>query len=76
MFDPSAFARTIIDSPANLRKCDLYTLIESCPAEHRATLTDWLDEVRPDLSEDVEYTYQEVSLEDHDAALKARLKGK
>ena len=61
-FNPADFLHLAANSPEQLRECDVERVLTSCPEEYRAEMADWLDEVRPDLSTEVEEVFQELSL--------------
>lgn len=49
-FNPEQFSKLVADSPALIRKQDVYRLLDNCDESDRLTLFCWLVGVRPDLT--------------------------
>lgn len=47
------FITIAADSVGQLRRCDVFRVLEWCPAERRAELAGWLVAERPDLAGEV-----------------------
>ena len=59
-FPCSAFIKIVADTPAQIRRCDVYRLLNTVPIRHRSTLIDYLAFERPDLGTEVEECLQDI----------------
>lgn len=61
---PAAFLKIVADSPATLRKCDLYRLFSECPPRGRYALRHYVIANRTDLASEVIETLREIEEEE------------
>jgi hypothetical protein len=59
-FNPEQFSKLVADTPALIRKPDVYRLLDECAEFDRPTLSDWLTAQRPDLAEEVRQVLTEL----------------
>ena len=49
MFNHAAFLKIAADSPEQLRGCDVFRVLDECPAEHKQGMAQYIIDQRPDL---------------------------
>ena len=70
-FNPTNFSLLVADSPEQIRKCDVYRLLEAAPIRHLSTLVSWLAWCRDDLTNEVEDCLQDIVQGDDESYLRA-----
>jgi hypothetical protein len=58
-----AYSKIVADSPAQIRRCDVFRLLYTCPAVQLPELVFWLMKARPNLGGEVEECLTEIRLE-------------
>jgi hypothetical protein len=59
-FNSEQFSKLVADTPALIRKQDVYRLLDECAEFDRPTLSDWLTAQRPDLAEELRQVLTEL----------------
>jgi hypothetical protein len=60
-FNPETYSKIVADSPRQIRRCDVFRLLDSLPENDRNSMCYWLAETRPDLSEEVGECMKDIS---------------
>lgn len=63
MFNCDAYSKIIADTPAQIRKGDVFRLLYSCLPVNLPQLTLWLATARPDLAGEMEECLVEIAAE-------------
>jgi hypothetical protein len=59
-FDPEQFSRLVADSPAQIRKQDVYRLFDECDSSDWPALYQWLIRERSDLRGEANTVWEEL----------------
>jgi len=62
-FDPAQHIKIAADSIERLRRCDVFRVLDSCPEEHRQTVSNFIFDKRRDLQEEVSAVMADLATE-------------
>lgn len=60
ILNPAAFSKIVADTPAEIRRCDVYRLLDSCPEGQLDNIVNWLLDNRPDLGDEIRDVLSEI----------------
>ena len=64
MFTPSAAVQIVADSPAQLRRSDVFRLLDSFEDRERGQLARWLRKERHDLVDEIDDALEELECDE------------
>lgn len=59
-FDVEAFSKTVADAPEQIRRSDVFRLLDTCPREHLDRVADWIKAKRPEFASEVDECLADV----------------